>query len=150
MSDESNVQCTRCGYLNESDAKFCLNCGYKLGENNLNKQKCPKCGYLNESDAKFCLNCGGKLNVDLSSTNINTDNTNLNSNEDNKNLHDWNSSMSKITIKEAVNSKSITFLNFYAQIKNNFFLVPRSNSFNSELEGVGVSIFILPRFNLWR
>ena len=95
MSDESNVQCTRCGYLNESDAKFCLNCGYKLGENNLNKQKCPKCGYLNESDAKFCLNCGGKLNVDLSSTNINTDNTNLNSNEDNKNLHDADAKFNK-------------------------------------------------------
>ncbi|MDD2644248.1 MAG: zinc-ribbon domain-containing protein [Methanobacteriaceae archaeon] len=95
MSDESKIQCTRCGYLNESDAKFCLNCGYKLGKNNLNKQKCPDCGYLNESDAKFCLNCGCKLNMDLSSTNINTDKSNPNSNGNDKNLHDADAKFNK-------------------------------------------------------
>lgn len=37
--------------------------------------------------------------------------------------------MSKITIKEAVNSKSITFLNFYAQIKNAEFSEPDKTRF---------------------
>lgn len=51
-------KCPKCGFENPDIAKFCNECGIKLGET-----KCPKCGFENTSIAKFCNECGTALNV---------------------------------------------------------------------------------------
>jgi len=52
----SQVQCPSCGAANPVGAKFCSNCGQRLGA-----VKCPSCGTENQPGAKFCSNCGTKL-----------------------------------------------------------------------------------------
>lgn len=49
------VVCPQCRFVNPSEAKFCMNCGFMLGV------KCPQCGVVNPPGAKFCTNCGAKL-----------------------------------------------------------------------------------------
>lgn len=48
----------KCGNVNDSDAKFCDECGKPRST----KKICPKCGEENDDDAKFCSECGEKLN----------------------------------------------------------------------------------------
>jgi len=48
-------KCPSCGEMNDSDAKFCDNCGTTL------VKVCPRCGEENDLDAKFCDKCGAKL-----------------------------------------------------------------------------------------
>ncbi|MFN3805527.1 MAG: zinc-ribbon domain-containing protein, partial [Pyrobaculum sp.] len=49
------VVCPQCRFVNPSEAKFCMNCGFMLGV------RCPQCGFVNPPGAKFCANCGAKL-----------------------------------------------------------------------------------------
>ena len=49
------VKCPVCG--NESNTKFCPNCGNNLENMNL----CPNCGNELEKDVVFCPNCGEKI-----------------------------------------------------------------------------------------
>lgn len=51
------LRCTKCNELNDSDAKYCNNCGYELKSTIV----CDKCGKENEATAKFCNSCGSKL-----------------------------------------------------------------------------------------
>ncbi len=48
------LRCYKCNEENDSDAKFCSNCGTAL----LKSKSCPQCNELNDPDAKFCDNCG--------------------------------------------------------------------------------------------
>lgn len=48
--------CPECGAENRKSAKFCLECGKKLGANN-----CTECGSKLPSKAKFCPECGKKV-----------------------------------------------------------------------------------------
>jgi Predicted ATPase len=48
------MQCPNCQTINPAQAKFCLECGYRLGS-------CPICGTLNPAGAKFCMECGHAL-----------------------------------------------------------------------------------------
>lgn len=48
------MRCPNCQTLNPSAAKFCLECGTRLGT-------CPNCGTVNPSGAKFCIECGTAL-----------------------------------------------------------------------------------------
>ena len=50
--------CPKCGAACAPDAKFCLNCGEKLG---VAGAACPECGAALPAGAKFCANCGHKL-----------------------------------------------------------------------------------------
>jgi hypothetical protein len=52
------VTCPTCGRANVADAKFCANCGTRLGAG------CPNCGRQNESGARFCVECGTGLATD--------------------------------------------------------------------------------------
>jgi len=54
----ATVTCPNCGTANPAGAKFCNNCGTKLGAATV---KCSKCGHENPAGAKFCSNCGTKL-----------------------------------------------------------------------------------------
>lgn len=54
---EATIKCPNCGTENPASAKFCNNCGYKLG----GSIKCPTCGTENPPGAKFCSNDGTKL-----------------------------------------------------------------------------------------
>ncbi len=54
---EATVKCPNCGTENPVSAKFCNNCGTKLG----GSIKCPTCGTENPPGAKFCSNDGTKL-----------------------------------------------------------------------------------------
>ncbi|MBO5868577.1 MAG: SPFH domain-containing protein, partial [Oscillospiraceae bacterium] len=50
--------CPKCGAACAPEAKFCLNCGEKLG---VAGAACPECGAALPAGAKFCANCGHKL-----------------------------------------------------------------------------------------
>ena len=55
-------KCSKCGYENDVNAKFCLECGNvleNLQENNI----CPKCGYSNNIGSNFCKSCGSSLST---------------------------------------------------------------------------------------
>ena len=49
------MQCPECQFENESNARFCNNCGHKL------ELACPECGELNQPGSKFCKGCGYNL-----------------------------------------------------------------------------------------
>lgn len=52
-------QCNTCGTSNESNARFCSQCGEEFPEEQ--EKKCSECQTVNSPDAKFCLNCGSAL-----------------------------------------------------------------------------------------
>lgn len=49
------MQCSKCGFENSPEAKFCGECGGKL------ESLCPECKSPNPSSYKFCAECGQKL-----------------------------------------------------------------------------------------
>ncbi|MCQ2565110.1 MAG: zinc-ribbon domain-containing protein [Clostridia bacterium] len=53
---ESQV-CVDCGMPLVAGAKFCSNCGKKVGQNLV----CPDCNTENSDGSKFCVNCGHKF-----------------------------------------------------------------------------------------
>lgn len=53
---QNGVACPNCGSLEKPGAKFCSNCGNKLG----GKKFCSNCGNEIEPAAKFCEHCGQK------------------------------------------------------------------------------------------
>jgi ribosomal protein L40E len=53
-------KCGTCGQENDSDAKFCRNCGSTLNTT------CKSCGHVNASEASFCDTCGKPLRTDTS------------------------------------------------------------------------------------
>jgi membrane protease subunit (stomatin/prohibitin family) len=61
------ARCIRCNTLIPGNAKFCLNCGEKVGTNIIsdNSVACPVCGKI-VSPGKFCLECGSPLEVKCS------------------------------------------------------------------------------------
>lgn len=52
-----SVKCPKCGASLKPGAKFCSECGEKLGAAGF----CPKCGAQLKPGAKFCSECGEKL-----------------------------------------------------------------------------------------
>ncbi len=48
------MRCSNCQTLNPPNAKFCLECGNRLGS-------CPNCGTINPPRARFCIECGNAL-----------------------------------------------------------------------------------------
>jgi len=57
-AEAATVACPNCGTANPAGAKFCNNCGTKLGPAVVN---CANCGHENPAGAKFCSNCGTEL-----------------------------------------------------------------------------------------
>lgn len=53
----ATVVCPKCGTRNPAGAKFCNNCGEKLGGGGF----CSECGAPLTPGAKFCSNCGAKV-----------------------------------------------------------------------------------------
>src|ERR1700757_796812 len=58
------MKCNNCQYENPQEAKFCGECGTKLGI------KCQSCGKENPPTHKFCFECGNKLNESVKPTKI--------------------------------------------------------------------------------
>ncbi len=52
----NKIRCWNCGYENDEDARFCINCGASLLP-----IKCPKCNHINPPGSKYCGNCGYNL-----------------------------------------------------------------------------------------
>jgi ribosomal protein L40E len=50
------TECPSCGHTNPAEAKFCIECGAKLGP-----VTCPSCGHINPPGTKFCGQCGTQL-----------------------------------------------------------------------------------------
>ncbi len=57
--------CPRCGKVMEASAKFCSECGARLGEENISghveviqESLCKSCGSILKPNAKFCGKCG--------------------------------------------------------------------------------------------
>lgn len=53
-------KCNKCGFENPNEANFCVKCGAKLNNKNLENEKfkiCPRCGTSNLESASFCKNC---------------------------------------------------------------------------------------------
>jgi len=55
---QGGIICKACNNVNKIGAKFCINCGEKLGGS---KKVCPDCGAEIAEGAKFCVECGRKL-----------------------------------------------------------------------------------------
>ncbi len=55
---EEGERCPNCNALNPKGAKFCHDCGGKLGPKTV---KCPSCSAENPVGAKFCHECGTSL-----------------------------------------------------------------------------------------
>ncbi|MDR0913043.1 MAG: zinc ribbon domain-containing protein [Methanobrevibacter sp.] len=72
LPQTENIECSKCGYKNESASKFCLSCGNDLTmkneEQTIGSKTCPKCGEKNLEDSKFCSGCGTELKPDYHST----------------------------------------------------------------------------------
>jgi class 3 adenylate cyclase/tetratricopeptide (TPR) repeat protein len=49
------MKCPECQFENESDARFCNECGHKL------EIACTECGNANQPGSKFCKSCGHDL-----------------------------------------------------------------------------------------
>jgi hypothetical protein len=49
--------CPKCGFANQDDFKFCLNCGETLPRG----VTCEKCGTVNPPEYMFCMECGQSL-----------------------------------------------------------------------------------------
>ena len=49
------MHCTNCGSENPPDARFCKDCGARLG------RRCPQCGHDSGSADRFCTACGASL-----------------------------------------------------------------------------------------
>jgi membrane protease subunit (stomatin/prohibitin family) len=52
----AGVACPKCGNMNNPSAKFCTECGAKLGP-----ATCPNCQTELPAGAKFCTECGQKI-----------------------------------------------------------------------------------------
>ena len=57
ISKSKKIVCSACGAELDANAKFCSNCGKKIGGSRI----CPNCHAENVAEAKFCAMCGGKL-----------------------------------------------------------------------------------------
>lgn len=55
--EEASEVCPNCGEKLLPGAKFCNNCGTKIGGVKI----CPDCNFENLANAKFCSNCGKKF-----------------------------------------------------------------------------------------
>jgi class 3 adenylate cyclase/tetratricopeptide (TPR) repeat protein len=55
-SPAGSVECASCGHANPSDARFCGDCGARLGP-----EPCPSCGHENPPGQRFCNSCGSRL-----------------------------------------------------------------------------------------
>src|SRR5712692_6320011 len=51
------MRCTGCGHENLAAAKFCAECGARLGS------MCPQCGAELPAGAKFCIECGHRMSA---------------------------------------------------------------------------------------
>lgn len=51
------MECKHCGYINDEDALFCIQCGRRMD----GKLVCHTCGTVNDDDSKFCKECGNAL-----------------------------------------------------------------------------------------
>jgi len=53
------TKCPKCGASVAADAKFCPECGQKIGEGEV--IACPKCGKTIPANTKFCPECGSEI-----------------------------------------------------------------------------------------
>jgi hypothetical protein len=58
------MKCSKCGFENSDNSKFCINCASSLS--NSTKKICPACKYENPNIAKFCQNCATDLTLNAS------------------------------------------------------------------------------------
>lgn len=64
---DETVQCPNCGLMDDTDASFCDQCGYKLTPTEAYSPEpdevvqCPSCDLMNAPDASYCDQCGFKL-----------------------------------------------------------------------------------------
>ena len=51
------IECSECGTENDSDAKYCINCGAKITQ----ERKCANCGQVLDESTKYCPECRRKV-----------------------------------------------------------------------------------------
>jgi class 3 adenylate cyclase/tetratricopeptide (TPR) repeat protein len=60
------MKCPKCQFNNPEPAKFCVNCGQRVGTT------CPICRVVNAAGHKFCSECGQSLTASLPSATLQT------------------------------------------------------------------------------
>lgn len=108
---ESNfLKCDKCNSENNSNSKFCSNCGISLSK----FIECSNCKKENAKNNKYCFNCGNELNFDKNETNndIKLDAKILNNHDEEKAYYRINSTsdnllkqanLGPMTVKELTN-----------------------------------------------
>ncbi len=66
LKTRNTVECSKCGFRNPENLKFCGNCGRRMEEEEEAPRppstiKCGKCGFRNPRNLKFCGNCGTRI-----------------------------------------------------------------------------------------
>ena len=54
------MKCSKCGFENQENNKYCVSCGAVL-EEKVEKSFCYNCGSENPVDSKYCVSCGQSL-----------------------------------------------------------------------------------------
>lgn len=57
------MKCSKCGFENSNDNKFCVQCGELLEDNQNETTYCIYCGAENPTSNKYCVTCGKNLSV---------------------------------------------------------------------------------------
>ena len=70
--------CPKCGKYNESDKRFCYNCGSPLIDNTIIKKFCRNCGKQINATASFCPYCGYHLTQNNKEGNLFNNSSNVN------------------------------------------------------------------------
>lgn len=73
------IKCPECGHENDSDSKFCTECGITFSDSKerlqtSQKNLCPSCEAIVEKDDLFCPECGFKLSNSKESIKNNNEN----------------------------------------------------------------------------
>ena len=61
-------QCTKCGFENADESKFCKMCGAKL-KTNVKQKACRFCGKKASEETLFCTACGNPLEESMGTKN---------------------------------------------------------------------------------
>ena len=70
LGDKMSKICSKCGFSNNEDANFCVECGNILESGTVQEGiSCPSCNMINPPNSEFCKECGSLLSSETINNN---------------------------------------------------------------------------------